>query len=330
VSKVHSPIRRARGACVLVLVALLASVATPPPAAAQARAAEEPRPADGRPVAGRPADTKAAAPAARKPVNSVDTIVSDMRKMNDMPLAGAPPGPGWATGPGHVTMGNRPRGSATPSYWQPHNRAFKSDDWWRVLLPWMVIFDGVGNDASNTRVEFRDLKAWYKSRKTGRWIPISQGPVEGANYPKHLAGTRTVPPNQRTEPGGTVSVRPPGGDVAFHGWCCGARSIDPPDVAAVHVTLQARLIVDDPARPDDRDRAKYLVKVGADYYPTATTKIAEFAPTGYNPAVGMSRFKLITRDWQSISMTTIDVGVEDPRGGSITEAELRAAPPPLD
>jgi hypothetical protein len=305
---------------------MIAAIAGTPPASAQtstARPAESQRAADGKPSDARPQTS-------RRPINTVDTIVSDMRRMNDMPLAGAPPGPGWATGPGHVTMGNRPRGSATPSYWQPTNRAFKSDDWWRVLLPWMVIFDGVGNGATNTRVEFRDLKAYYKSRKTGKWILISQGPIDGANYPKHLAGTRTVPPNQRTEPGGTVSVKPAGGDVAFHGWCCGAKPIDPPDVGAVHVTMQARLIVDDPGRPDDRDQAKYLVKVGADYYPTATTKIAEFSPTGYNPAVGMSRFKTITRDWQSISMTTIDVGVEDPRGGSITEAELRAAPPPLD
>lgn len=290
-------------------------------------------PARSQTHAAQPAPAKASDPKTPPPrasVNSVDTIVADMRRMNDVALAGAPPGPGWATGPGHVIMGNRPRGSATPSWWQPTNRAFKSDDWWRALLPWMVIFDGVGNGATNTRVELRDLKAWYKSRKTGKWILISQGAIDGENYPKHLSGTQTVPANRRNEPNGTVSVRPAGGNVAFHGWCCGGRPIDPPDIAAIHVTTQARLIVDDPGKPDDRDRAKFLVQVGADYYPTATTKIAEFAPTGYNPGIGASRFKLMTRDWQAISMTTIDVGVEDPRGGAMTEAELRAAPPPLD
>jgi hypothetical protein len=262
--------------------------------------------------------------------NSVDTIVNDMRLMNDMALAGAPPGPGWATGPGFVLMGNRPRGSATASWWQPYNVSFKSDAWWNVLIPWLVIFDGVGNAASNTRVEMRNLKAYYKSRSTGRWILITQGPVDGANYPKSLAGTDTQPAAIRTEAGGTVSVRPAGGNNAFHGWCCGAQPINPPDVAAVFVTMQVRLSLDNPALPDDRARARYLVKVGADYYPTARTRIEEFAPTGYNPGVGMSRFKLISSQWQSISFATLDVAVQDPPGGAITEGEFRSAPPPLE
>ena len=270
------------------------------------------------------------ASAYRVSVNTIDTIVADMRRKNDLPLAGAPVGPGWTTGPGHVHMGNRPRGSATASWWQPSDRSLKSDAWWTVLLPWIVIFDGIGNGATNTRVEFRNLKAYYKSRKTGRWVLITQGPISGENYPKHLTGTRTVPPELRRERDGAVSVRPAGGNYAFHGWCCGPKPIDPPDIAAIHVTTLARLTLDRAGGPDDRDSAKYLMQVGADYYPDAKTKIAAFAPTGYNPGVGLSRFKLLTRDWQAISMTTIDVGVDDPRGGAITEAELRAAPPPLD
>jgi hypothetical protein len=268
---------------------------------------------------------------AAAPVNSVDTVVADMRRMNDLPLVGAPPGPGWSTGPGHVTMGNRARGSATPSYWQPTNRAWKSDEWWRVLLPWIVIFDGEGNAATNTRIELRELKAYYKSRATGQWKLIVRGPVEGENYPKSLTGTQTIAADLRKKDATMgVTIKPVSGRHAFHGWCCGPSLIDPPDIAAVHVTTQARLVVDDPSRADDRSQARYLVQVGADYYPTATTKISEFAPTGYNPGVGLSRFKLVKSEWQAISFTTINVGVEDPRGGAISEAELRAAPPPLE
>ncbi len=35
-----------------------------------------------------------------------------------------------------------------------------------------------------------------------------------------------------------------------------------------------RLVVDNPARPDDRSRAKFLIHVGADYYPETSTRVA--------------------------------------------------------
>ena len=35
-------------------------------------------------------------------------------------------------------------------------------------------------------------------------------------------------------------------------------------------------------------------------------------------------------DWQAFNFTTLDVGVEDPGGGTMTEAQLRANPPPLE
>jgi len=88
--------------------------------------------------------------------------------------------------------------------------------------------------------------------------------------------------------------------------------------------------VDDPNVPDDRAQAKYLVHVGADYYPDATTKLSAFAPVAYLPGVGVSRAKLVTSEWRAFNFATLDVGVEDPGGASISEAELRAAPPPLE
>jgi hypothetical protein len=125
-------------------------------------------------------------------------------------------------------------------------------------------------------------------------------------------------------------VRPPSGDLHFHGWCC-ARSLPAPaDIAAIHITLQARLAVHDGGQPDDRSAARYLVQVGGDYYPDASMNLNAFAPVTWNPGIGLSRSKLIGNAWQSYSFTTIDVGVQDPGGAAISEAELRRAPPPLD
>ena len=41
-----------------------------------------------------------------------------------MKLAGVPTNYGWANGPGHVLMGNDPRWTNTPSWWQGNNSQF--------------------------------------------------------------------------------------------------------------------------------------------------------------------------------------------------------------
>jgi hypothetical protein len=268
-------------------------------------------------------------PIAPVTVNTVDTIVDDMRLMNDLALAGVPSGSGWAAGPGFVIMGNAARGTGTPSWWTPADTSLKSATYWNVVLPWLVVFDGVGNAASNTRVEMRRMRVYAKSKATGTWNELGQPTTVGGElYPKHLQGEATSTPDFR-EAGGIASVKPPGGAMVFHGW--GAKhAIDAPDMKCLFVTVQARLAVSDGETSDDRALAKYLIHVGADYYPTATTTLSAFAPASYNPGVGVSRSKLVTSEWRAFNFATVGVGVEDPGGASISEAELRAAPPPLE
>ncbi len=263
-------------------------------------------------------------------INSVDTIVDDMKLKNDLRLAGIPLERSWATGTGQVIMGNDPRGTRTPTWWNPANRRYKSNAWWTHFVPWMAIFDGVGHVATNTRIELRPLKSYYKSRSSGQWILIAQGPIEGQHYPKHLDATQTGKPDIVPLGGGAVSVRPPNTDLHFHGWSGGRALPDPADVAAIHITIQARLSVHDPKRPDDRSTARYLIQVGGDYYPDGSLNLGAFAPHAWNPGIGLSRSKLVDVAWQSFSFTTIDVGSQDPGGASIPVAELRRAPPPLD
>jgi hypothetical protein len=265
------------------------------------------------------------------PVNTVDTVISDMSLLNDMALAGVPSGPGWATGPGHVVMGNDPRGSRTPDWWTPANRRYKSKDYWTTVLPWFVVFDGVGHDASNTRVQIRNLKVFVKRRSDGQWTLVGASTqVSGELYPKHLQGDATRKPDERREPDGSTSVKAPGGNLAYHGWCCGKLAIDAPDVAAVFVTLQARLVPDHADQPDDRQQARLLIQMGADYYPDRNTPVSAFAPASYNPGVGVSRAKRVTETWRAFNFATLDVGVQDPGGAAISVAEFRSAPPPLE
>lgn len=261
-------------------------------------------------------------------LNSVQTIESDMRALNDLPLAGVAPGPGWVTGPGHVVMGNDPRGSRTPAWWQPADPRYKSDAWWTVLVPWLVVFDGVGHDAPNTRVQVRAMKVHVLSRRSGRWVTLPASPgLQGALYGKSLQGSAMGAADLRQQSDGSTLIVVPGGDRLFHGWCCGRLTIDAPDLAAVVITLQARLVANG---PDDRDRARLLLQVGGDYYPATVTDVNAFAPARYNPGIGLSRAKRLTPDWQAFNFATIDAGVQDPGGASISVAALRALPPPLD
>ena len=101
--------------------------------------------------------------------------------------------------------------------------------------------------------------------------------------------------------------------------------IDAADIDAVFVTVQARLVVDNPSLPDDRDAARLLFHVGADYYIDTNTNW-----TVPQPGVGVSRAKRVTNEWQAFSLATFsNVGIQEP-GGGITEATFRAAPPPLE
>ena len=146
-------------------------------------------------------------------------------------------------------------------------------------------------------------------------------------YGKSTLFGATTPETRRTNADGSADIKPPSNtNYAWHGWWDRGRvTIPPTDIAALFVTLQARLVQDDPSRTDDRGNARLLVQVGTDYYRDATTSWPFVVPSAMT-----SRSKLVKNSWQAFSATTFsNVGVQEP-GGGITEAAFRAAPPPLE
>ena len=279
-----------------------------------------------------PAPVSAPAPLAQQnrggTVNSVQEIINDMKLYNEGELAGVDKGNGWASGPGYVIMGNIPRGTNTPSYWRPANTHFKSSATWNAVIPWLVVFDGVGNGATNTRVQMRNIKLYMKRKSTNRWEVIINQPISGEDYPKSLQGDQTTRADIRYEADGSRSLKPNGRNRVFHGWGS-PINFDAWDLKALVTTVQARLVVDNPARPDDRSRAKFLIHVGADYYPETSTRVAATAPAYYFPGVGVSRAKYVHNEWRAFNFSTIDAGKPEP-GGSISTQELINNPPPLE
>ena len=91
--------------------------------------------------------------------------------------------------------------------------------------------------------------------------------------------------------------------------------VDPADVGGIFTRVDARLVVDDPSKPDDRDRARFLLDMGGDYWLDAHAAWDHFKT---NNDIGIGRFKYVRADWQTFTMSTL------------SEAEIRKNPPPLD
>lgn len=275
-----------------------------------------------------PPTTSGPSSAATAKVNSLDTIIDDMRLKNDLVLRGYESRTvGWYVGPGYNMMGIDARTTNTPEWWKNAYPWLVNSTYMKAALPWAVVFDGVGHASTNTRVQLRNFVAYYKSRSTGQWISwgSSKG-LSGYATPKSDLFNGSIAEDKRTNADGSVDIKPPGdANYAWHGWWDNGRvPINATDIAAVFVSLQARLVVDDPSRPDDRSAARLLVWAGADYYIDGSTPWS--VP---NPAISASRIKRVTNEWQAFSATTLsDVGIQEP-GGGITSAQFRAAPPPL-
>ncbi|MBK8799417.1 MAG: hypothetical protein IPM07_25350 [Anaerolineales bacterium] len=266
------------------------------------------------------------------PANSAATVVNQMtttNAANGVTLAGVSPTVGWAIGP-TVKMGNDPRGTNTPSYWNPTNTTLKSATYWPYMLPWFVVIDLTGHSATNTRVQYRNARAYIKSKSTGQWTLGWSDNFGGESYEKSFAGG-TNTPDVRAEATGGLSVAPPLGNFLHHGWFGSVATINSPDVDCVFVTIQARLILDNPAGTDDRASAAFGVHIGADYYPWQTFRPETDAlPPGYNPGVGLSRTVRMTNDWQHVNFATLSDALDQDPGGGITSSAFTSSPPPLD
>jgi hypothetical protein len=224
-------------------------------------------------------------------------------------------------------MGNNPTFRNSPHWSTFGNDSSYIGSSAKAMLPWLAVFDGPRHNTSNVAVEFRNMRTYVKSRSSGEWKLLG-GPAKatGTNYGK--PGTGLSPEGESvvgiSETSSTIRM---GQDSRYfwHGWWdAGVKGIDGWDIGAFFVTVQARLVVADQSRGDERDRAELGLQVGADYYLETSTDYSGIAPN-----IGISRTKRLTSDWQAFNYTTLsDVGTQIP-GGGITESDLRSGPPPL-
>lgn len=239
-----------------------------------------------------PADSATASSAA-----FATQISNDMTGRNEGVPHGVPSSYAWSRGP-FIEMGNNARG-------------------WRALEGWGAVYvASQGNPAINTRVNIRRMQTWFLSAGTGGWrMAQSTTTPDGAAYMEDFSGNANRPADVRMEPDGTISVTA-GGGYNYHFYPAIRAAIDPGDIGGIVTLFEARLIVGNPALPDDRAAAKYLCGSGADYYPALSGGWP--GNLTYNPGVAGGRLKYVTIPWRSFAMTTLPA------------AALAKNPPPID
>jgi hypothetical protein len=103
---------------------------------------------------------------------------------------------------------------------------------WQAITSWGVVYEAAeGNPATNTRVNIRDMQTYFLQKSTGKWLLLQN------------------------------TSAPVGGPT----W-----KIFQETIGGIAVVLEARLIVGDSSKADDRSSVRYLCGAGADYYPALT------------------------------------------------------------
>jgi hypothetical protein len=224
-------------------------------------------------------------------------IASDMTGKNEGLPQGVPLSYDWATGPA-VVMGN-------------------NSDGWAAMTAWGVVYvASQGNLAVNARVNIRDVQAYFLQKSTGKWLLLQNTSIPaGAAYLDAFTTSVNIPGDVRNEPDGTISVTA-GGGYNYHFYPSVRGSINPDDIGGIVTIFQARLIVGNPALPDDRSIAAYLAGSGGDYYPGLTGQWP--ANLSYNPGIAIGKEKYVKTFWRFFAMTTM------------TAAQLQKNPPPVN
>jgi hypothetical protein len=241
---------------------------------------------------------------------SIEQVISDMYLPSEALVID--PQFDWQYRP-KVTM-HAPRGDAIPDWWSG-NRPL----WTKAVVPWFTAFEAQGNRSKNSRVQVRNLRLFLLSVSKREWVEVEQKfrpEVKLWTYPFREVGN-ACGEQVRLEKDGTVSIVP-NYPRFLHGWGRG-HEINAGDVGATFTAMEFRLIVNDRNMKDDRDFARYVVDVGADYYPDMALRWS----LDYAPGMGNGRMLLARKHWRTATLLIANASY------GVTFDDLRRNPPPL-
>ena len=227
---------------------------------------------------------------------TAQTIIDDMTLFPDAALHGVPSNYNWADGKA------QPQPMPVPA---KNNKG----QWWRAMTTWGQAYIPVwGSSATNTRMQIRNLvtKLLYKS---GKWYEVQRGDPQGAAFVEDFVNNASMSAGERDEAanGGGKSVIVGVGKWAghnYHFWPTGSRAnVDIDSVVGVYNYCEARLIVDNPNLPDDRDICKNVLQIGADWW--LDQNVGWLPDWSGNSGIGGSRSKWVTKNWQTYNFCTL-------------------------
>ena len=188
--------------------------------------------------------------------------------------------------------------------WAKYPRAGKwnnPDSTFHAIIGWGQIFR-VKNKKLDDECELsiRGLRTFILSKATNQWFKIEDDIVNGSLYRADYANNENSQKNYSINDE-IISVKVPNGSV-FHFWPESGRSkIDPTDIGAVLVIIQAKSIVKDHSLNQCMNEKTYLLGAGADYWIDKVTPWAQYTT---NQDVVIGRLKLITNQWHWFGATT--------------------------
>ncbi len=181
--------------------------------------------------------------------------------------------------------------------------------WWQATTAWgQAYLPRSGSPAVNTRLQIRNLVTRLLLNN-GTWQTVqSSSAPDGAAFVETFKNNEAMDAGARSEAanGGGLSFIVGTGVHAghnYHFWPKGGRAaVDIHTVVGVFTTCEARLILDDPAGPDDRAQCKNLLQMGADWW--LDKKVGWLPDWSANSGIGGTRAKWVTPQWQSFSFCT--------------------------
>jgi hypothetical protein len=171
--------------------------------------------------------------------------------------------------------------------------------------PWGQIFpDPSTPNYLNAGIELGRMTIYAKLRSDGKWHIFDQGlPIGGYIF----TGGDNLPkvPNTAWSP-----ISGPGGGLFYkvgmgnwqtnegaHWWPGDPHQyINNPDIEHLAVSITARIVLQDPNGPDDRNQARYLIGIGIDRRAADGSTIKGML---------MSRHRYLTNEWQTFTMNDI-------------------------
>lgn len=216
--------------------------------------------------------------------NTIAEIIGDMQLPHEAKPSGVPDHFDWSSGP-RLGYGNHP------------------PEGWLAMITWGQVYkDEYPLSAFNTRVQLKNLQAWYLSASSNEWIEWSQtSEISGAYYLEDFAEDYNEPASIRKENEG-ISIQLKEG-FNFHFWPTSGRvNIDPEDIKGVWISVQSRLILDRVNDVDDRKDANFLLSVGGDYWENRSAKWDYWTTNG---DIGIGRFRYIDTKWRTYNMHTM-------------------------